>query len=96
MPYFVVDGNSVYDRLREPRFHLLAFSNEQGEVESLKAQVEKGLFDFHEFQLTSEVKETFGADRPFHILLRPDNYIAFISAQATAIDIENYLATQGT
>ena len=96
MPYFVVDGNSVYDRLREPRFHLLAFSNEQGEVESLKAQVEKRLFDFHEFQLTSEVKETFGADRPFHILLRPDNYIAFISAQATAIDIENYLATQGT
>lgn len=96
MPYFVVDGNSVYDRLREPRFHLLAFSNEQGEVESLKAQVEKGLFDFHEFQLTSEVKETFGADRPFHILLRPDNYIAFISAQATATDIENYLATQGT
>lgn len=96
MPYFVADGNSVYDRLREPRFHLLAFSNEQGEVESLKAQVEKGLFDFHEFQLTSEVKETFGADRPFHILLRPDNYIAFISAQATAIDIENYLATQGT
>ena len=96
MPYLVADGNSVYDRLREPRFHLLAFSNEQGEVESLKAQVEKGLFDFHEFQLTSEVKETFGADRPFHILLRPDNYIAFISAQATAIDIENYLATQGT
>jgi len=27
MPYFLVDGSSVYDQLRAPKFHLLTFSN---------------------------------------------------------------------
>src|SRR4051812_13846324 len=28
MPYFLVGGESIYDRLREPKFHLLVFKNE--------------------------------------------------------------------
>jgi 2-polyprenyl-6-methoxyphenol hydroxylase-like FAD-dependent oxidoreductase len=27
MPYFLVDGKSIYDKLREPKFHLLTFSD---------------------------------------------------------------------
>ncbi len=62
MPYVLLDGASIYDRLRDPNFHLLAFN---------------------EAQLTPQVKEVFGTDKPFNILLRPDNYIESISTNTT-------------
>jgi len=27
MPYFLIDGESIYDKLRQPKFHWLVFSN---------------------------------------------------------------------
>ena len=27
LPYFLVDGKSIFDKLKEPKFHLLLFSN---------------------------------------------------------------------
>ena len=35
MPYFLVDGANVYDKLREPKFHLLVFSNGEHGYEGL-------------------------------------------------------------
>lgn len=91
MPYFLLDGKSVYDRLREPRFHLLAFSNEHDEFEEANVEKYAGLVDFHKFQLTREVTETVGTHRSFTILLRPDNYIGFITAKGSAVAAESYL-----
>ena len=83
MPYIVLDGSSVYDRLREPKFHVLAFSNEQGESGAANTEFEQ-YADFHHFPLTREVKELFGTDQSFVVLLRPDNYIGFIASDSSS------------
>ncbi len=40
MPYFLIDGKSIYDKLREPKFHLLTFSDGEsvsaGQVEVVR------------------------------------------------------------
>lgn len=94
MPYFLIDGKSVYDRLREPKFHLLSFSagesdyqNEIRRVESEYAQ----LIDCHVVPLYPHVVEIFGVDQPFSLLLRPDNYIAFISPETSLSRLTPYL-----
>lgn len=92
MPYVVIDGASIYDHLRNPKFHLVAFSNDSGE--GLKVRIEgeySGLVDFNGFQLDDEVAKIFGADRPFTVFLRPDNYIGFISSKPSFVKLENYL-----
>ena len=95
MPYVVFDDTSVYDRLREPRFHLLYFSKQQGEAQVLKTG-NGGEFsevvDFHSFPITDEVAEKFGNDRPFYVFLRLDNYIGFISLATSKTDVEKYLS----
>jgi 2-polyprenyl-6-methoxyphenol hydroxylase-like FAD-dependent oxidoreductase len=93
MPYLMLEGASVYDYLREPKFHLLAFSNEQSH-ERLKTRVESKyaeLIDIHGFEMNRNVAESFGSDRSFDIFLRPDNYIGFIAAAISWMDVENYL-----
>jgi 2-polyprenyl-6-methoxyphenol hydroxylase-like FAD-dependent oxidoreductase len=94
MPYFLVGGESVYDRLREPRFHLLYFTDETDSVRlshTDAAGVSADLLDFHAVPLDAQAAEAFGADRPFGVLLRPDNYIAYISADASAAGLSSYL-----
>ena len=95
MPYLVLDGENIYERLREPKFHLLAFSSEQSEFQSIKADVESRypeLVDFNHFQLTRDVAEVFGTNRPFNVFLRPDNYIGFITANTAASEVQKYLS----
>ena len=95
MPYLVLDGRSVYECLREPKFHLLSFASEQNEFEVIKADLEKryaGLIDFNRFPLTSQAEEIFGTDKPLNVFLRPDNYIGFITAKSAAIEVEKYLS----
>jgi 2-polyprenyl-6-methoxyphenol hydroxylase-like FAD-dependent oxidoreductase len=94
MPYFLVDGESIYDRLRQPKFHLLLFSDSEDDAEGFRAEVEgryAELFDFNALPLQTQVAEVFGADRPFHLLLRPDNYIGFISAGTSPDGLRAYL-----
>lgn len=96
LPYVVLDETGIYDRLREPKFHLLAFSNEESEYQGLKAKLESeyaALIDFNGFQLNDDVVETFGADGTFIVFLRPDNYIGFISSKLSFGEVENYLRT---
>ncbi len=94
MPYIVIDGASIYDRLRAPKFHLVAFSSDESEWQTLKAGVESeyaGLIDFNQFQLSDDIAETFGTDRAFTVFLRPDNYIGSISGQLSAVEVKEYL-----
>jgi 2-polyprenyl-6-methoxyphenol hydroxylase-like FAD-dependent oxidoreductase len=94
MPYFLVGGESIYDRLRQPKFHLLVFSGSPDSAQALKAEVESryvGLADFHFVPLRKQAVEAFGTDKPFHLLLRPDNYIGFISTGISSDGLSAYL-----
>ena len=93
MPYFLVDGTNVYDKLREPKFHLLVFSNEEQSDEELKLELEQQYGDYIDFNLIPlypRVVEIFGSNRPFKMLLRPDIYIALISADCSLDDLKAY------
>jgi hypothetical protein len=92
MPYFLVEGKSIYDRLHAPKFHLLIFS--YAENESLQHEIESGyaeLIDCHQLSLDQHAKEVFGVDVPFNLLLRPDNYIAFLSKEISVSQIRDYV-----
>jgi 2-polyprenyl-6-methoxyphenol hydroxylase-like FAD-dependent oxidoreductase len=94
MPYFEIEGASIYDRLREPKFHLLTFFDGQNNPASAPAEFQNKYadwFDFHEMPLYPNVAETFGASETFSVLLRPDNYIGTISARASFETMENYI-----
>jgi 2-polyprenyl-6-methoxyphenol hydroxylase-like FAD-dependent oxidoreductase len=90
MPYVVIDGASVYDRLRAPKFHLVVFSNDDLE---LNADLESDLVDVNRFEFSNDIAETFGTDRSFTVFLRPDNYIGFITAKLSPHQVEEYLRT---
>ena len=89
LPYFMVDAKSVYDQLRAPKFHLLTFSD--GDTEATEAGHAE-LMDRHVIPLYPNVVETFGSDKPFNVLLRPDNYIGFISTDTSLRPVSNYFA----
>ena len=91
-PYFTVGGNSVFDRLREPKFHLMSFGDGDGESNNGGLAPEfDSIVDRHSIRIDSSVAEIFGTDRSFNALLRPDNYIATISRDTSLAPIEKYL-----
>lgn len=98
MPYFLVGGQSVYDMLRAPKFHLLHFTDEKVSAQASEASeteaesLNDGLVDFHTLPLNPHASEAFGADRPFTVLLRPDNYIGHVSDKpASTGELKAYL-----
>lgn len=94
LPYFLFDGKSIYDKLQQPKFHLLTFSDGESDYQSVKDEVEREyahLLDYHVVPLYSRVAEVFGTDKPFNVLLRPDNHIAFISADTSLNRLKAYL-----
>jgi 2-polyprenyl-6-methoxyphenol hydroxylase-like FAD-dependent oxidoreductase len=94
MPYFLIDGQSVYERLREPKFHLLVFDASGSDYRATKSELESAYpeqVDCHLLPLSPRVEEIFGTREPFSVLLRPDNYIGFVSAEVSANDVKGYL-----
>ncbi|PSB14928.1 pentachlorophenol monooxygenase [Phormidesmis priestleyi ULC007] len=94
MPYFRVDGESIYEKLHQPKFHWLMFSNEQSEVRSLEMELESQYAEFVDFNaipLDPQVAKAFGVNHPFSMLLRPDNYIGFLSTEMTLNELTVYL-----
>jgi 2-polyprenyl-6-methoxyphenol hydroxylase-like FAD-dependent oxidoreductase len=94
MPYFLLDGASVYDKLHEPKAHFLVFSAEQNGNQALPAEFESRyahFADFHEIPLHPNVAEAFGSDRSFCVFLRPDNYIGFLSTDLSLKSLDSYL-----
>jgi len=95
MPYFLVDGQSVYDKLQQPKFHLLVFSDAPGDFQALKTEIESQeaeLVDFNALSLYPHVAEAFGTDKAFHVLLRPDSYIGYISTESSLNELQLYLS----
>lgn len=91
MPYFTVEGESIYDKLRQPKFHLLTFFDGNNNPPDISENEFADLVDFHDLPLYPNVAEIFGAKKSFVVFLRPDNYIAFISGQISAARLEKYL-----
>jgi 2-polyprenyl-6-methoxyphenol hydroxylase-like FAD-dependent oxidoreductase len=94
MPYFLADGKSIYDKLHQPKFHLLVFSDAEGDFQALKAELETryaGLVDFNSVTLNPQAAEIFGSNDSFSVLLRPDNYIGLIAAETSTDELRAYL-----
>lgn len=90
MPYFVVDGASIYDRLREPKFHLLVFSDGAAKHD-LSVDDLDGLADVHSIPLYPHIAEIFDTDETFSLLLRPDNYIGYIASGVNTDGVKEYM-----
>jgi 2-polyprenyl-6-methoxyphenol hydroxylase-like FAD-dependent oxidoreductase len=94
LPYFLVDGKSVYDRLEQAKFHFLVFTSEPNSPGTLKNELESryaGLVDFNQLFISPEVQEIFGTNKGFSVLLRPDNHIGSISADISPGSVQDYL-----
>lgn len=88
MPYFMIEGKGIYDWLHAPKFHLLTFSNEAIQTES-DASLEH-LVEHLVWPLSERVAEIFGSTKPFSVLLRPDNYIGFITSGDPLAELRTY------
>jgi len=94
MPWIEVDGRSIYDDLREPRFHLVIFSDGKTDIPPLPDELMKqwmGQIDSHFFTFEPRVAEIFGTSRSFFLILRPDNYIGLISDEFSPEIVQRYL-----
>lgn len=94
MPYFSIEGESIYDKLRAPKFHLLFFSDSKHGRLDLQQELQNeygNLIDFTVIPLNPHVSEIFGKNQPFQLLLRPDNYIGFISTELSLAELKAYL-----
>ncbi|MEP7148066.1 MAG: FAD-dependent monooxygenase [Acidobacteriota bacterium] len=91
-PYFTIEGESIFDRLREAKFHLLSFSDGQNERrDGVLSEDFKDLIDIHQVPIYPRIAEIFGTGRSFNVLVRPDNYIATISHETSFAPIDKYL-----
>ncbi|GAB3891171.1 FAD-dependent monooxygenase [Spirosoma agri] len=95
MPYFLVNGESIFNVLRNPKFHLIRVQNEpdtnRAELNELLTR-NPSLLNYHQVPLSADVQTLFGTKESFSILLRPDNYIARIDQSDSLTPIRNYLA----
>ncbi|HWF87425.1 MAG TPA: FAD-dependent monooxygenase [Pyrinomonadaceae bacterium] len=92
LPYFLIDGQTIFDKLIEPKFHLLLFSHAERRDACEEFAGKFGNFiDCHVITITERVKEIFERDDEFAVFLRPDNYIAFISSEITPRMVDEYL-----
>jgi hypothetical protein len=94
MPYFLVEGQSIYDKLRQPKFHWLFFSDTLSDFQALKTELESQydeLVDFNIIPLYPQVAAVFDTNQSFSVLLRPDNYIAFICTDTSLSKVKIYL-----
>jgi len=89
MPYFEIDGASIYDRLRDPKFHLLIFSDGASVIESDSVAMDYAAFDV--LPLYPGIAEIFGTNETLSVILRPDNYIGYIAKGLDEGVIKKYL-----
>lgn len=95
LPYFIIDGQSIFDKLKEPKFHVLLFSNSDRNAacEEFSSEL-PDLVACHVIPITPRVKEIFEREDDFAVFLRPDNYIAFMSSDITQRMIDEYLQSR--
>ena len=94
MPYFLIDGESIYAKLHQPKFHWLVFSAAPSGGQAVKADLESQYCEFVEcdtVSLNPHVGEVFGSNKSFQVLLRPDNHIGFLCTESSVDRLGVYL-----
>ena len=92
LPYFLLNGRSIFDYLKEPKFHLLVFSNDEHDSLCEDFQREFGhVAACQVVPVDARVREIFEKENDFIVLLRPDNHIAFISSEISLDGARDYL-----
>lgn len=93
MPFFMIEGASVYEKLKEPKIHLLGFSDGQNIIPNLSDSLSEyaDYTDFHTLPLYPHIAEFFGSKQSFVVVVRPDNYIGLITDLITPENIRDYL-----
>jgi 2-polyprenyl-6-methoxyphenol hydroxylase-like FAD-dependent oxidoreductase len=94
MPYFELDGSSIFKHLCDPVFHLLIFSDGQTQIPTLPADLMEswhGMIDSKLISLYPHISEIFGTKESFFVILRPDNYIGLISNDFSPELVRSYL-----
>ena len=91
MPYFMVNGESIYNRVHKPVFHVLSFSDDGTDPLPETFEAWSEMTDKSTIRINSEIAATFGHAGPFVVVLRPDNYIGLISDDVSAKPVLNYL-----
>ena len=94
MPYFEINGEGIYGKLREPKFHLLSFSDEESTHQLTRNEIGSQysrLIDYHVMPLDPRAAEVFGTSDSFNLLLRPDNYVGLISNDTSVSGVRSYL-----
>jgi hypothetical protein len=91
LPYFLVDGQSIFAKLTAPKFHLLIFSN--GDHADVCSEFGE-MVDCHVVPIDARVSELFEKEKEFCVFLRPDNHIAFISSEISPRNVAEYLSTR--
>jgi hypothetical protein len=94
-PYLLIDGESLYDRLQAPKFHLVVFSDGQGDLNKIEETATRefgDVLDVHVVPIFPAVTEAFGQHSSFAVLVRPDNYVGVISADIGLDTIRSYFA----
>jgi 2-polyprenyl-6-methoxyphenol hydroxylase-like FAD-dependent oxidoreductase len=91
LPFFTVDGASVYERLKAPKFHLLTFFDGANKPPEFAPN---DFTDVFEMPLYPAIAEIFGASKTFSVLLRPDNYIGLIAENVSGGDLKAYLSNR--
>ena len=95
LPYFLVDGESIFERLKEAKFHLLMFTHGNGDDFCEDFSKWYGhLADCHVIPLSEKVSELFETEDEFCVFLRPDNQIAFISSEMSPGVVGQYLQSR--
>ena len=77
-PWFMIDGKSDFDQLREPKFKLITFSDGQETAVETNFDTLPEWIEHRSFPLYPHIMDMFGSKHTFSVLVRPDNYIAFI------------------
>lgn len=94
MPWFTVEGASIYDRVHAPVFHLVLFFDGKTEIPPLPDDLKReweGAIDSTVISLYPEIAKKFGTQESFFIILRPDNYVGLISNDFSPELVERYL-----
>lgn len=90
MPYFSIDGEGIYDWVHAPKFHLLTFSSDlESGGQAIQTEADSSV-EHLAFPLNEQVAEIFGTKKPFSVLLRPDNYIGFVTSGEPLTELRAY------
>jgi 2-polyprenyl-6-methoxyphenol hydroxylase-like FAD-dependent oxidoreductase len=93
MPYLLIDGQNFFEKLNEPKFHLLVFSKGANDYAALCEESQQNfgaLADCQVIRIDSHISEIFETENDFMVLLRPDNHIAFISSEISVAAVQEY------